>query len=128
MSLEYRLIQKVNPRNVTEAKKFYAKTVNRGKLSLRQLSKEIADVSTVSIVDTIAVIESLILLIPKHITQGETVQLGDFGSFSISLRSEGTELEENFSSSKIKSIKIQFRPGKELKKAISSTDFSKKQI
>ena len=125
MTLKYRLIQKVNPRNLNEPKKFYAKAVNRGKLSLRQLSKEIADISTVSIVDTIAVIESLILLVPKHITQGETVQLGDFGSFYISLKSEGTECEEDFTSSKIKNIKIQFRPGKELKNAINSTDFVK---
>ena len=127
MTLEYRLIQKVNPRDINEPKKFYAKAVNRGKLSLRQLSKEIADISTVSIVDTTAVIESLILLIPKHITQGETVQLGDFGSFYVSLTSEGTEREEDFSSNKIKNIKIQFRPGKELKNAVSSTNFLQQQ-
>ena len=91
------------------------------------LAQEIADISTVSIIDTIAVIESLIQLIPKHITQGETVRLGDFGSFSIILKSNGADTENDFNSHMIKNLKIYFRPGKELKKAINDTEFEKEQ-
>ena len=87
MTLKYRTIQKVNPRKLDEKKKFYAKAVKRGDIKFRQLAKEIAEISTVSTVDTIAVIESLVQLIPRHVAQGETVKLGDFGSFSISIKS-----------------------------------------
>ena len=127
MTLKYRVIQKVNPRNINEPRKFYATAINRGHVSLRQLANEIADISTVSIVDTIAVIESLIQLIPNHIAQGETVKLGDFGSFSIILKSNGAETESDFTAHMIKSLKIYFRPGKELKKAINDTEFEKEQ-
>ena len=127
MTLKYQLIPRVNPNSLQEPKKYYAQAVNRGNVKLRQLAQEIADISTVSIIDTIAVIESLIQLIPKHIAQGETVRLGDFGSFSVILKSIGTETEDEFTASMIKSLKIYFRPGKELKKAINDTEFEKQQ-
>lgn len=127
MTLKYRMIQRVNPRSLSEPRKYYAKAVNRGDVTLRQLAKEIADISTVSSVDTMAVIESLIQLIPKHITQGETVRLGEFGSFSIGISSKGCNSEDEFNSNMIKNLKIYFRPGKEFKKAINDTEFEKEQ-
>jgi predicted histone-like DNA-binding protein len=127
MTLKYRTIQRLNPRKLTEPGKFYARAINRGDVTLRQLVEEIAVISTVSSVDTIAVIESLIQLIPKHITSGETVKLGDFGSFSIGIKSRGADKEDDFTSSFIDSLKIYFRPGKELKRAIKDTDYEKEQ-
>ncbi len=41
----------------------------RGEVILRELANEIADISTVSTVDTMAAIESLIQLIPKNTLQ-----------------------------------------------------------
>jgi nucleoid DNA-binding protein len=78
-------------------------------------------------VDTIAVIESFIQLIPKPITGGETVKLVDFGSFCVDLKSELTDREDDFISSLIDNFKIYFRPGKELKKALRDTTFAKEQ-
>jgi len=127
MTLKYRTVHRLNPRNLTEPGKYYAKAVSRGDINLRQLAEEIAAISTVSSVDTIAVIESLIQLIPKHITSGETVKLGDFGSFYIGIKSRGTDKEDALTSSFIDSLKIYFRPGKELKRAIKDTDYEKEQ-
>jgi predicted histone-like DNA-binding protein len=125
MALKYRLIQKINPQNPTQPGKFFAHPVTKGEVSVRQLAKEIADISTVSIVDTIAVIESFIQLIPKHLAESEIVRLGDFGSFSIKLISEGAAQEEAFKEAMIKNVKIYFRPGKELKKSLTAIDFEK---
>ena len=125
MPLKYHLIQRVNPRNPEAPRKFYAKAIKRSNISLRQLAKEIAQISTVSTVDSIAVIEALLQLIPDHITQGDFVRLGDFGSFYIGLNSEGVEQENEFSADMIKSVKIYFRPGKELKKIVDDTEFEK---
>jgi len=125
MTLKYRLIQRVNPRLPNEPRKFYAKSLNRGDVKLRQLAQEIADISTLSTADTMAVIESLIQFIPKHITQGQTVRLGDFGSFYIGIRSDGVETEHEFNANMIRDLKIYFRPAKELKKALNDTEFEK---
>jgi predicted histone-like DNA-binding protein len=127
MSLKYRLIYKINPQNPTQPGQFFPHPVTRSELTLRQLAEEIAQISTVSIVDTIAVIESFIQLIPKHVTQGDIIRLGDFGSFAIGIRSSGAQQEEQFRTDMIKGLKIYFRPGKELKRALTLTEFEKEQ-
>jgi predicted histone-like DNA-binding protein len=83
--------------------------------------------STVSVVDIMGVIESFIQLIPRHLSQGDIVRLGDFGAFAIGILSEGTEQEKNFTASMITTVKIYFRPGKELKRALALTEFEKEQ-
>jgi predicted histone-like DNA-binding protein len=125
MALKYRLIQRVNPRTPADARKFYAQVVTKGEVTLRELASEIADISTVSMVDTMAVIEAFIHLIPKHLCQGEIIRLGDFGSYAIGLLSQGADSEEQFSDQLIQGVKVYFRPGSELKKTFSVIEFKK---
>ena len=108
MSLEYRLVQRGNPTDPDAPKKYYANPVTRTHVTLRVLSKEIADISTVSPADTMAVIESLLQLIPNHVALGDIVRLGDFGSFSIGLSSQGAATAEDFTSGLIKGLKMRF--------------------
>ena len=56
----------------------------------------IPDISTVSVPDTVAVIESLLQLIPRHITEDQIVRMGDFGSFGLRIGSVGAESENDF--------------------------------
>lgn len=125
MTLTYRLIQKANPRDLEAPKKYYASSVTRSTVSLRDLSKEIAEISTVSTVDTMAVIESLLQIIPRHVAQGDIVKLGDFGSFSVRLSSDGAATEEEFSSGMIKGLNLHFRPGKLVKDQLENVTFQK---
>jgi len=125
MALKYRLLQKINPRTPEAPGKFYAQSITTGDVKLRQLAKEIAEISTVNIVDIMAVIESFIQLIPRHIGQGQIVRLGEFGSFYVGISSKGAEQETDFKESMIKKVKIYFRPGSVLKKEISALEFEK---
>ena len=127
MALKYHLVQRVNPTKPTAPRRFYAQAVTKGEISVRELADEIAEISTVSSVDTLAVIESFIQLIPKHLARRNIVRLGDFGSYSIGLLSNGADSEKEFSEQLIKSAKIYFRPGRELKKALSAMDFEKER-
>ncbi|RPH92827.1 MAG: DNA-binding protein, partial [Calditrichaeota bacterium] len=83
-------------------KKFYASATNRAEVSLRTLAKEIKEISTVSVPDTTAVIEALLQIIPRHLGAGAVVRLGEFGSFSVNVCSEGAASEDEFSSGLIK--------------------------
>jgi len=125
MSLKYHLVQRKNPRVPTDPPKHYASVTQRNKISLRMLSNEIAQISTVSSVDTLAVIESLLTLLPKHLIEGDIVRLGDFGAFKVNLQSGGAETEEDFNNGFIKGVKLGFRPGRELKKALDDATFEK---
>lgn len=99
--------------------------MTRGEVTPRQLAKEIASISTVSEVDTMAMIEALLQLIPKHIAEGEIVRLGDFGSFSVQLTSDGAETEASFNATLMDRPKITFRPGREIKNVLSTIKFEK---
>jgi len=125
MSLKYRLVQKVNPTKPTDPQKYYANVVTRGEVSLRELAKEVAQMSTVSIADVTAVVESLLQIIPKHLGQGEIVRLGEFGSMSVTVSSEGTATPEEFAASRIKGVNLNFRPGKEINQTLDQVTFEK---
>ena len=125
MAIKYKLVQKVNPAKPTDPKKFYANLVTRGEVSLRELAKEISTISTVSSPDVMAVIESLLQIIPKHLALGEIVRLGEFGSYSVRLSSEGAASEQAFNSSLIKGLNINFRPGKEVEQALQNISYEK---
>lgn len=61
----------------------------------------------------------------KHLSEGRILRFGDFGSFSLTLSSEGAETAEKFNSSMIKSTKIAFRPGIDFKEMLAVMKFEK---
>ena len=125
MAIKYKLVQKINPAKPTDPKKFYANLVTRGEVSLRELAKEISAISTVSSPDVMAVIESLLQVITKHLAQGEIVRLGEFGSYSVRISSEGADSEQAFNSSLIKGLNLSFRPGKEVEQVLDNVTYEK---
>lgn len=65
-----------------------------------------------------AVLELLLERVPVHLLDGKIVHLGVFGSFFLTMQSEGANTPAEFKSSKIKGVKIKFRPGKKLKREL----------
>lgn len=125
MAIHYVLAQRVNPRDLTAPRKFYAVAKSRGEESVRQLATEISKRNGLSTADVFAVLESFIDLIPERIADGKIVRLGDFGSFSLTLSSEGTEKVEDFNSSLIKGNSLNFRPGKLVQNVLTTVDYQK---
>jgi predicted histone-like DNA-binding protein len=72
-----------------------------------------------------ATLEALIQVLPSEIAEGKIVQLGEFGSFGITLQSEGAETEEAFTASNIKRFSIRFRPGKIFKNTLNNAGYKK---
>jgi predicted histone-like DNA-binding protein len=126
MSIKYVVVEKGNPSNPAAPKKWYASAKSSGELTLRKLSKEIAEGSTtVSDTDVLAVLNDLSKVLRRHLENNEIVRFGDFGSFQVSVSSEGAETEEKFHPSLIKSSKILFRPGVDLKEMQNNLKFEK---
>ncbi len=125
MPVNYSVIPRKNPRDQAAPAKFYANAKSNGNVTMRQLAKQIAEISTVSTVDTIASIEAFLQVIPNHIADGKIVRLGEFGSFSLSISSEGSDAEDQVTSSNIKGNKLKFRPGKEFKSVLNNITYKK---
>jgi predicted histone-like DNA-binding protein len=92
---------------------------------LRALSRQIAEISTVSSVDTLAVLEALLTLIPRQLAAGNIIELGDFGSFRLRIQSEGADTPETVTAHNIKKVRPLFSPGKEFKQVLANTEFTK---
>jgi len=125
MAVKFKIMQRIKPGDPTAPRKFYAVAQSDGDVVLRQLAQRISEISTVSSIDTLAVLESLIQVMPDYLTDGKIVRLGDFGSFRLTVSSEGSETEEAFSKNQIKAVNLLFRPGKIIQNALKTVDYQK---
>lgn len=126
MAVSYVIVERGNPLKPQEPKKFYAQAKASGELTLKKLSKEIAQGSTtVSDTDVLAVLNDLTKILARHLADGEIVRFGDFGAFQISLTGSGAESADKFNASHILGGKIIFRPGVDLKELLATLKYEK---
>jgi predicted histone-like DNA-binding protein len=125
MSVKFNVVERGNPGNPQAPKKFYPSVASSGRVSLRELSKEISRISTVSSVDTLAVLEALLTLIPDELSKGNLVELGDFGNFWLKNNAEGAETAGKVSAAHITKLLPRFNPGKEFKKVLATIEYEK---
>ena len=125
MPIYYVVIEKRNPMAPEEPKKWYAQAKSITDINLRQLAKKIVQRCTVNAADTVAVLEALNQILVEELSEGKIVRFGDFGSFQVTLGSEGAETEKKFHVGMIKTLKIRFRPGIALRELLNNPTFEK---
>jgi predicted histone-like DNA-binding protein len=123
MTLKYRVVPKVDPRDLEAPPKYYPTAVSSGHMDLRALAGRIAEISTVSTIDSMAMLEALLVVIPKELSDGKIVELGEFGAFRLTLQASGEELPEAAGTHNIKGARVQFRPGKGFKEVLKALNF-----
>jgi predicted histone-like DNA-binding protein len=128
MVFKYHLVEKVNPLRKDEPKKFYAKATHSRELTVRELAQNLERTTSLSTADMVGVFEGLLSIVPAHLIEGKIIRLGDFGSLSLEVSSQGTEKAEEFTAHQIRRVKINFRPGKILKDAIKSLRYEKEAV
>lgn len=121
----FRVIPRVNPREPENPPKYYASNVSQGEVNVRDLADQITAQSTVSTIDTLAVLEALLKVIPRELSNGKIVRLGDLGSFRVTITSEGSDQPEDFNASMIKGTNLHFRGGKLFRNVLNNIDFVK---
>ena len=119
MSLQFNVIERANPQ--TREKKWYAAPRLTGSRDLKNLSKDLSEVSSLSAGDVQNVIVNLIDQLPKWLMEGYSVKLDGFGSFRLSFSSEGEAVKEDISADSIKEIYILFVPDVAIKERINKT-------
>ena len=73
--------------------------------------------------DVKAILDSLNWAMGLELRSGNIVQVGEFGNFRLSVKSTGTENEDDFNASKIKKARIVFTPGSSLRWSNQITKF-----
>ena len=125
MTVKFNVVERGNPANAEAPKKFYPSLQSSGRMSLRELAREIGSISTVSSTDTLAVLEALLTIIPKELSKGNIVELGDFGSFWLRSEAEGADTAEAVRGNQITKVLPRFNPSKEFKKVLEAIEFEK---
>jgi predicted histone-like DNA-binding protein len=127
MALPYRPVKRANPVKRGEPEMYYPNPVYREKVGLRKLSAAIAARTTLSTVDTMAVLEACTEMIPLFLTGGAIVSLGDFGSFRITLKGTGSATAKEMTAANITEIRVKFRPGKEFASRVKEAELEKEK-
>jgi len=126
MTLKIKTIARKNLQNAAEPAKFYALAESSGKTDIDQLSKIIANNSTVSRTDVYAVIIGLLEAINNELSAGRSIYLGKLGSFSVNVRSAGELTADAVTAASIKSSRVIYRPGPEIKDMLKTMKYEKK--
>lgn len=123
--LKFNIIERANPRDLNVAKKFYAVAITDKTADLRMVAERIARETNFSTAEVVGSIEAFLLVVPKMLEEGYNVKLGDFGSYRLTMSSEGAATKEEFNASMIKGANLIFRPGKLFAQIIGNIKFSK---
>ena len=125
MSVKFNVIERGNPSNREAPKKYYPSIEHSGRKTMRQLAGQISQISTVSSVDTMAVLEALLTIIPQELLAGNVVELGDFGNFWLKANADGAETPEEVRATQVNTLLPRFNAGKEFKRALAAVEFEK---
>ena len=125
MSVKFNVTPRKDPRNQQSQPKYYATVKSTGRVDTNGIAKSINNMSTVSSVDTAAVLEAFLSVVPDQLADGKIVELGDFGTFRISVSSEGADQPENLSSRHITDVRVLFAPGKRFQQVLDTVQFQK---
>ena len=125
MSVKFNVVERGKPGDIEAPKKYYPSIQSSGRVTLRQLSQTVSQMSTLSSADTMAVLEALLTVIPQELSRGNIVELGDFGNFWLRTETEGTATPEEVRSVHIKGVLPRFNAGREFKKVLDTIEFVK---
>ena len=103
----YKISKKASPK--TGEKAYYAEQVRLGQVNINDLAEEMAQESTVTRHDILAVLSSLQQHVIRHLQQGQSVRLGDLGAFHVRISSRPSEKEEDVTADNIRSVRVRFR-------------------
>jgi predicted histone-like DNA-binding protein len=125
MSVKFNIVERGNPANPEAPKKYYPSIQSTGRMTLRELAAEASQMSTLTTVDMMAAIESFLTIVPRELSKGNIVELGDFGTFWLRAETEGAAVQEEVRADQITTVLPRFNPGKEFKRSLGNIEFVK---
>ncbi|GHT13048.1 hypothetical protein AGMMS4956_08610 [Bacteroidia bacterium] len=123
MSVKLKKMQRINPQDRQGERKWYLIQERSGSVGLSEIAKEISDRSSLTFGDVQNVLRNLLEVLPVYIRLGQTIHLEGFGSFHISVTSDGKSTPDALTVHDVRNARLLFKPGVELKKSIEGLQF-----
>lgn len=127
MTVKYKVVKMCQP-GVTGGGtyKYYPRIYNRKRVKLREISEMISLKCTLHPADIMATLVALVDEIPTLLLDNKSVELGDLGIFSLNLKTIASSAANEVNASKIKDVKLAFRPSNHIKRKLREAKFSTK--
>jgi predicted histone-like DNA-binding protein len=122
MSIVFNRVERANPQDRTQ-KKWYPVLKTVKKVNERDVAKEIADETTLNRKEAEMSLEQFEKVLIKNLLAGNSVQIGEWGSFHLTCNGEGSDTREGVGAGSIKNLNIRFTAGKTLREALNSATF-----
>ena len=122
MAVKLKKVQRKNPQNIALAK-WYLTQESAGSVGLQEIAKEIEGRSALSLGDVQSTLSNLVEMLPIFLKLGQTIKLEGFGSFRISVKSDGTATPDELNAHHVKGVKLVFLPSRELKHSFEDISF-----
>jgi predicted histone-like DNA-binding protein len=94
-----------------------------GTIGIKEIAKEIEGRSALSLGDVQSVLSNLVEVLPVFLKLGQSVNLEGFGSFRISVSSEGAATPEELNAHHVKAVKLLFLASATLRRNLDGLSF-----
>ena len=111
MAIRYVVQQRKDPRDPSAQPKYYLIAKTFAPIGRKFLIDDMVNRASLTKQEATSALDYLFEVLPKLISMGFTVKLGELGHFRISIRSEGSDTPEEATESKVKSKRLLFVPG-----------------
>lgn len=123
MSIFLKAVQRINPSHPDEPKKWYPVQYTTKMVDESEVAMLIAEETTLNPMEAAMAIRQLRKVMQRLLLDGKSVKLGDWGTFNVTLNTEGADTREALTAHNVKRVNINFQPGDELKTAMQKADF-----
>ena len=128
MAVPYKKIARKDPRKADAIEKFYPQLVTLGQsASLESIAYEMKEKSSLSLGDIKSVLTNFVEAMRTSLYNGQSVNIRDFGVFSLSARTKGVDAEKDCTAKNIMAVKINFRPSSSVRPNLTSTQRHKSE-
>lgn len=122
MAIPYKKIKRKDPRKADATEKFYPLLVNLGQSAdLDSIAHAMVEASSLSEGDILSVLKNLVKAMRTALYNGQSVNIRDFGVFSLSARTKGVEKKEDCTAKNIESVRINFRASTSVRPSMTAT-------
>lgn len=126
MALKYTITErKMLTKDGTHARKQVATQMNLGKVTIHQLAREIADITSLGRGDVESVLTHLSEIAIRYATMGYSVKLGDLGTLTPRLSARALPVGEKYGAENIRKVNVRYTPSLEMKEQLRAVTFEK---
>ncbi|MGR5591974.1 HU family DNA-binding protein [Bacteroides thetaiotaomicron] len=124
MAILVKPVQRANPNDQEAPKKWYVTQVTTAQVDETQVAMDLADETTLNPSEAMMAIRQLRKILLRRLLGGESVKLGNWGSFSVTLSSTGADTRNAVTARNIRAVNLNFQPDEAFKNDLQKATFA----